>query len=244
MKHIWQTMVLVAWLSVLQCEGFWGRSKHAPSTVAPESTALNREGMQQNLVVNVHFNPLQMKTSSGLTDLVHQPIRAWGTHVTNFIINKKYSILAALVAGGYLYWCYRISQYQQFLERPESWSYWRHEESLDQFIAIPLATLEKDLILEVQRRYSNPQNPTDFITPLIRFARSIDEELLTITQCSSILETLTKLHIIALFPLHESYTQESLQERHKRLTYIKNIFLSWAADYNVTHNRSKSLCVP
>ena len=82
------------------------------------------------------------------------------------------------------------------------------------------------------------QNPTDFISPLISFVQTIDKEINTLKKFIDAYWLITKLHTEKLLPVNIKQFA-TLNERYKKLLYLKNVFLSWAAEYKVNHNKNK-----
>jgi hypothetical protein len=156
------------------------------------------------------------------------------------LFNKRYLIGASVLLGGYIYTCTYIVKANKYLERIDTWSNWRSDIVFDVLVTVPQTELAKDLVLEIQRRYSNAQNPTDFISPLIIFVQTIDMEISALKQFIDVYALITKLHAQKLLPINQKQFS-SLHDRYKKLLYLKNVFSSWAAEYKVNHNKRKRL---
>ena len=219
------------------CQGFFWNS-HDTRVINPTVPAPTVPTPSQNLVV--YYNPVQFNTPielpSGL--LSRLPLKEWQNKTSSFIFRQRYFIGASLLLGGYIYVCSYIVQANKYLERPDTWNSWRADMPFDLLVTIPQHELAKDLILEIQRKYSNTQNPTDFISPLISFVQTIDKEINTLKKFIDAYWLITKLHVEKLLPVNIKQFA-TLNERYKKLLYLKNVFLSWAAEYKVNHNKNK-----
>lgn len=215
---------------------FW----HNNDTRIADQVLPDPNSMNQNLVLNLNYSPTQIKTPLVLpeTFLSHLPLREWHTKTSSFFYRKRYFMGASAILGGYAYACHYFVQANKYLERTDLWASWRGETSLELLITIPQHELAKELILEIQRCYSNAQNPTDFITPLITFMRAIDLEIITIKKYLSVYQWLTRLQLQNLFPINQRLFN-LLGETCSKLIYIKNLFLVWAAEYKISHNKKK-----
>ena len=166
------------------------------------------------------------------------PFKDWQNRTKFFLYQKRYFIGASLIIGSYVFSCHLIVKANKYLENPETWASWRQDIPHELLVTVPQQELAKDLILEVQRRYSNPQNPTDFLTPLITFVHTIDDEITMIKRLNFAYTWIKKLHIAYILPINEKLFCK-VEEKLKKLIYLKQIFLAWAAEYKINHNKNK-----
>jgi uncharacterized protein YlbG (UPF0298 family) len=218
------------------CHGyFWSRN----DSRVMEQTIPDPNTMNQNLVVNLNYSPTQIKASLLPSHLGSNiPFKEWQDKTSSFLFNKRYFLGTTAVLGGYIYTCAYIVKANKYLEKADNWINWRSDIPFDILITTPQNELAKELILEIQRRYSNAQNPTDFISPLILFIQTIDAEMDTIKNYTDVYWLITKMHVQMLLPINQKQFS-TLHEKYKKLLYLKNIFLSWAAEYKVSHNKNK-----
>jgi hypothetical protein len=133
---------------------------------------------------------------------------------------------------------------QNFLIHESQWSYWKGHLSLEKLFEIPQSHLSEELIKEVQRQYTAEANPTDFLTPLMTFMDMAEKEKAALEQYNTICSYLEKLHILRFFK-HDQELYEQSKEKLQKLAYLKNIFLSWLADYKISQKfRRKADDVP
>ena len=202
-----------------------------------------KEVMNQNMTINLSLNPHQINIATPLQDLWdHFAASAWPSEVIKFLYGQRYFIAGGAVLGCYVYMCRECARINNYLECPDSWGSWRKEYSLEMLLSMPQQQIARDLVIEIQRRYSNNGNPTDFIGPLILFCKTIDYEIVLVNRFISIYSFLVRSHLYVLFRLNIKKCAE-LGDTLKRLQFIKNIFLAWAADYKVEHNKRAIYCV-
>lgn len=232
--------IFVLLVCTLNIHCFWQKPSGTKdiSIPNPDPAMSQNSNMTQNL--NFHFNvcPSQNKTvfPSPPALLTNLPYKEWQTSTRNFLFAKRYSLALACVLGGYIYSCYVIVQANKYLALTDTWACWRNDVPLETLIAIPQAELAKELILDIQRRYSNPQNPTDFLNPLIIFIQTIDQEIAMTKKLNSVNSFITKLHLDFILPVNKKLF-DSVGNKYKKLIYLKNLFLSWAAEYKINHNK-------
>jgi hypothetical protein len=233
-------IILIIFFAFTLCHGFFWDSDDSQfiEQVMPD------ESMNQKLVLSVNYNPIQVKAPFMVPDnfLSNVSIKEWRSRTSSLIYDKRYLIGTAVIAGCYIYACHYLVSANKYLEQTDTWSSWRLDTSVDLLITIPQNELAKELVLEIQRRYSSTQNPTDFISPLITFIQTIDTEINTLKRYMQIYQWATKLCLHNLLPFNQKLFN-NLGEKYRRNIYLKNIFLSWAADYKVNHNKNRQLIV-
>jgi hypothetical protein len=209
-------------------------------SITQKPTIENPETMNQNLTLNVNFCPTQIQNPVLLPDKFFSslPFKQWSNRTVNFFNKNRYLLGASLLFGGYIVACNYTVQANKFLERTDTWASWHNEITAEQLMAINHKELAKELILEIQRRYSNPKNPTDFISPLIAFIQAIDKEILLLKKYITYYTWVQKLHLQGILPIQQKLLNKA-DDSYKKIMHVKNIFLSWAADYKINHNKTK-----
>lgn len=113
------------------------------------------------------------------------------------------------------------------------WAYWKHKSTFEDLCAIPQKELAKELLLAIGEHHYNKDNPTDLAYPLIAFIKDIDWEIDTIKRYITTTKILKSLYLMPLFPTNEKKIARAAKMLERAL-FIKHIFLSWLADYNLT----------
>ncbi len=157
--------------------------------------------------------------------------------VQNFLDDNKFYLGAGVLLTVYSYYCYQVICGNFYLKRTDIWSSWKHELSFDQLCQIPQQTLARELILNIQHNGLDMQKPTDFMIPLVLFLQVIEEERSKLIYYQTLYNRIRLVKCDIFFPFNKKeYTR--IEERLQRLSFVKNIFISWMAEFNVEHNKS------
>lgn len=146
--------------------------------------------------------------------------------------------ITALTLYGTL--CYCMINANSYLNNPTLWSSWKFTMPMTELLEIPQKELSHELLLEIQRRYTPQNNPTDFIVPLATFIEEINKEIAMINHYGTIFSWLKKCHLTAILPVSKA-NLDSINDRLERATYYKNVFLSWAVEYKLEHRRAMAI---
>jgi len=147
---------------------------------------------------------------------------------------NKYKIIPA----WYLtIWAILLSTHYYF-NQTNSWSGWQSAIPFTELYTRPQQLLKQELIFDIQKRYLNQQNPTDFISPLVTFMNKINREEKYLNYYTTILNGIKRLHIARLFLINEKKIKEA-ELRKQRLIFVRQLFLSWAAEYNINQEEAK-----
>lgn len=155
-----------------------------------------------------------------------------GKNTGSFISEYKWSLILGTLATGYAYCCYIIASGNHYLERKELWSSWRHDLTFEQLLSIPQTQLAKELLQEIQRRYTDAASLTDIVRPLGVFVKVIEEEEQQLQWYQNAYSWIEYLKIGALIPMRAA-SFAKITERLQRIAYLKNAFHTWAAHYQL-----------
>lgn len=217
-----------------------------PSVNTVEENLTNEVSRISNLTINIECNPRQVikDIKQDIFLLFYRipniPIRHYSNVLAQSLYDLKYHLAGIISVGIYSFFLYSVSKGNAYLSSIKSWSRWKEEMPLNDLLATPAHSLSQDLILEIQRRYTSAEAPTDFISSLITFIKDIDHEIITIKRYNNLISWLKKLHISALFPIKNKLVAK-IPEILNRLSYIRNIFLTWAAQYKI--DQHKRYCI-
>lgn len=157
------------------------------------------------------------------------------TGAITWIKNNKLKTTGTIMLLCYSIIAYKIYRSNAIINDPNSWSNWHNSRSLDDLFAIPQATLEANLLFAIQTRYVHPVNPTDFIYSIVQASNSLQEEMKEIREQISRYKWIESCHCMPLFFIDEQELT-SLQEKHRKLSFLKHIFASWCANYKIDKN--------
>jgi len=164
--------------------------------------------------------------------------KKYQNYCQSFLNRNKYKIILFSILGSYGTLSAKIIFDNHYLNQSDIWGMWQPSLSFDQLCEIPQKKLGRELILEIQRRYLNQEHPTDFINPLVMFIKAADYELKRIIRYIRITTVIKHLHLLILFPTNEKIIEKA-QLILQRLHFVKHIFLSWAAEYNLMQKQLK-----
>lgn len=145
----------------------------------------------------------------------------------------KFKLIFLTLVGTYGAIAGTIVRMNYVINKPDLWACWKQHLSYEELCAIPNKQLENDLLFTIQH-YINAKNPTDSITPFVRFVAALEYEVALLNRYIWIGQWLNRLHIMRLFPIDDMRIKQAEQKLH-RLHFVKHIFLSWAATYNIGH---------
>ncbi|MGB8367571.1 MAG: hypothetical protein WCD44_04395 [Candidatus Babeliales bacterium] len=157
-------------------------------------------------------------------------------HLLPLLKKNKYTIFCSGICSSYVGIQLFLLKADCYFKKQSLWSHWMPvTASFDQG-ADSNELLQKKLIFDIQRRYVNKHNPTDFISPLVMFLKKITHEENYINSYLTTLNAVKKLHLKQLFLINENKIKK-IKLRKKRLLSVKELFLSWIATYNIEQAR-------
>lgn len=200
------------------------RASNSSFTSAPHETHFHTDSPLLNKLAHMWVDP---DTNTSLS-------KRLGTHAGSFLWNNKWYILGSSLLGSYLYVCYTIASGNSYLAQKDLWSSWHQELPLEELLAIPQSQFSKELLQEIQRRYTDPAAVTDLLRPLNTFLIALDKEEEQLRWYEYVYSWIQYAHLNKIIFLSTALFSK-LTERLQRLAYIKNVFHSWAAQYQLEH---------
>jgi len=153
--------------------------------------------------------------------------------IANILWQNRYKIAGGALATSYSAMSLLlIADYHQ-LNNFMFWAQWKHTSTFEDLCAIPQKELARELMLAIGEHHFNKNNPTDLAYPLITFIKDIEWEIETIKRYITTTRILKQLYLMPLFPTNEKKVNRATKMLERAL-FIKHIFLSWLADYNLT----------
>lgn len=206
---------------------------------------INNNNCSNNFAPN-----LLLFNSKNPFDLDYQKIREEINDQTNKLSNKfsevelwakthKKRLFLGFLLTSHLFSQGYLKYLEYKLKNNHCWSLWLKSRSIEDLYLLPKDDFSKDLVLNIQNVYTSITNPTDFITPLIKFITDVDTEIKNLKNYSNIVDTYNKLYLNKII-FYDKKLIDSLDDRYKKLVYMKSCFLSWLADYKVFHGSNNS----
>lgn len=158
-------------------------------------------------------------------------------NLTNLLWNYRYHLAGGTVVGAYtIANLILLIDYYYHLDSAGLWAHWKQELSFEDLCNIPQKDLTQKLLLAINKHYYNKEKPTDFAHPLTTFIYNIDKQIKICKRYISIASTIKKLHAMPLFLVNDAKINK-VTKLLERTFFIKHLFLSWLAEYNIGNNQ-------
>lgn len=218
-------------------------------------SSLNASEVQPvfNLNPNIHLtiqsnNAMQATNTSELGQAVHLPTqmpleyfknaqdiaKAYGQGAFTWIAHNKLKTTAFVAATSYCYVWYTLLSLNYQLSQSTRWSQWHNSLTLEELLKKPQEEVATDLLTDIQRTYTNVDRLENVIAPLIAFVHDVDTEIEQLKQVVKLHAWIDRLYIAFLFP-KQADLLASAQESINRLSYLKNVMLTWVSDHKMMH---------
>jgi len=196
---------------------------------SPTSTNyLSNSTMQRVVVQSIHYiNQGIPKVTSFVKETFLQS--------TSFAQKYQDEILIGTGIGLYSLIFFGLIKGDSYLNQKNLWSCWPHNIDFQKLIQTPPDEIQKQLLIEIQIRYMKIDSPTDFVTPLVKFMNDIEKEKKNLIFYQKLYETLSKFYLSWIFPMNKTMFL-TIKEKLERLSFIRDIFLKWAAHYKINQN--------
>lgn len=146
--------------------------------------------------------------------------------------DNKFCIAAITAAGSYGYLYYKVRAIQSYVDNATIWSAWKQSTPFEKLLALPQDQLMHELMTTIQERYMNAENPTDFLTPLMTFAKDIENEIALLASYHSYISWSMQFSLQKIVPIADMLLSQ-LTEKKQRAIYINTLFQSWLAQYKL-----------
>jgi len=226
------------------------KSSAQPSPVNNTPTFNNKANPKYNVnmnpIVHVHTNTTSIINAVGIKtteifllmkEFVQDKVTKKNYELLKDLIKEwlwesRYKIVGGTIVGSYSATSLLlIADYNR--AKDMYWVHWKKHATFEDLCAIPQKELARELMLAVGQHNVNSNNPTDLAHPLINFIKEIDYEINTFKRYIKTVQTIQYLHLIPIFPTNEKKLNRATRML-ERVLFIKHIFLSWLADYNLT----------
>ncbi|MFC1845566.1 hypothetical protein ACFLX2_00385 [Candidatus Dependentiae bacterium] len=155
------------------------------------------------------------------------------------IVDHKYKILGVGIIGVCVFFIYQILRGNSYLARDNLWSAWKNNLEMEELLAMPKQELANKLMIEVQKRYVNTEDPADFLSPMVDFMKDVENELSELRYYRRLYSWNSKIYLSKILPFNKKLF-DGIKEKIQRLLYFKNGFASWVAQYKMLNALKKS----
>ncbi|MGB8366940.1 MAG: hypothetical protein WCD44_01145 [Candidatus Babeliales bacterium] len=153
-------------------------------------------------------------------------------YIFQLLKKNKYKIAKYSVTCSYIGILLLLFSSHYYLDKPDVWANWQASTPFTELCTKPSHLLQQELIFDIQKRYINIQNPSDFMSPFVAFMNKITEEETHINRYLILLNSVNRLHMQRLFFINEKKIKKA-ESCKQRLALVKQLFLSWAAEFNI-----------
>lgn len=210
-------------------------------TIGGASPIFNTE-INPKIITHTHsvINAIGVKISD-ITFIISEKIRETVTAknyeilkqcIKQILWENRYKIVGGTLLGSYSATSLLLMTDYHALNYTLFWTRWKQDYTFEKLCAIPQKELARELMLAIGQHHYNNTNPTDLAYPLITFIKDIDMEIKTIKRYITTTKIIKNLYLMPLFPTNEKKLNRATKMLERAL-FIKHIFLSWLADYNL-----------
>jgi len=155
-------------------------------------------------------------------------------NLKDILWNYPYYIAGTTILGTYSGISTLLFTDYYYMLQSTTWAHWKQNCSFEDLCTLLQKDLTHELLRTINERYYNADKPTDFAHPLIKFIHNIETEIKTYKRYLTVAQTIKKLRLITIFPTNDAKINEVTQLLERTL-FIKHLFLSWLAEYNINH---------
>ena len=204
------------------------------NTVNNHSQGFGGIAQSQSTATNTTVNTIRLFLSQKIEQIKAVSPRAIGQSAAHWGNIHKKQILLYSAGTGYVVAAGILIHGTLFMRKSTPWASWKKQLSMEELLGIPQDQLGTELIHAIQQRHVNVQNPTDHITPLVRFVQAVDREMKMLNRYILLATSIRRCRLMRIFPTN-NHKIEQAQELKQRLGFVKHTFISWAATDNLAN---------
>lgn len=160
-----------------------------------------------------------------------QTLQTLGTYIGNIIDRYKYWLPITTVSFVYCAIYYKISLTNKLLNTKDAWLNWKSDITFSKLLSESPKDLTQDLINDIQKKYTDQKNPTNFISPLVAFTNDINNEVTELESYVKIVNSIESCKLNKMYPTITQNKIDEAKEKINKLIYLKNIFTQWSVDF-------------
>ncbi len=141
--------------------------------------------------------------------------------------------LACITGISYAATYYSLKKAEWLIGNKEAWCNWKYELTLTELYSLTRHDLAAELLQAIQKKYINPKNPADHVTPLVTFLEQYDAEIAVFKRYFLLAKWIKRLRLTRFFPLSDQ-TLLAIKDRIERLAYLRSTFFGWITEYKTT----------
>lgn len=149
--------------------------------------------------------------------------------LTNFISANKVVVSAFGITSLYCYVIYKIININALISSKDSWCNWKQEIPFDTLLASAQVELSKELMTDIQKKYSDPKKLDNYMVALVSFYNDIHKELSELNKFIKLTSWIKFFKAEKIVQLNSDLILKA-QEKINKLGYIKGLFGGVSAD--------------
>lgn len=154
-----------------------------------------------------------------------------GTTFNEFIFKYKYWLTITAATCIYCSIFYKIAHANRLLSSTDSWCNWKSDLTFAKLLSASQKDLAQELITDIQKKYMDPQNPTNFVTPMVNFVNDINNEIKELESYVKIVNSIKTVKLKTIYPIISDDKLDQAKEKINKLVYTKNIFSEWSVEF-------------
>lgn len=173
----------------------------------------------------------QTQTSQSTSVISQEKLEALGNSLSSFIYKYKYWIPASSGIISYCLTYFRILEVNNLLNSKEAWCNWKNDTEFVNLLTTDINEISTELNNEIQKKYTDPANPTNMIFPMVNFINKAEAEIKLLQNYIKTCEWINFLGLKKIFPHINEANNYKAKEKINKLTYLKNIFSQWSVEF-------------
>lgn len=208
------------------------RNPNTPITINNSNNLNIVTDIKSSIDLNLTYLKNKLEKISEFTS--KKSLKSNSKHLLDSVKVNKWFLFKILIGSSYITAQTTLIYLYKKLNQDNCWSNWKKHLDLEDLYQIPQNEFAQSLLNDIQKKYITINNPTDFISPLINFMQSIEQEQKQITLYKTLVKSLHKIYIGRWFFFYGDKLYRNIEIREKRLNFIKNNFLSWLANFKIS----------
>ena len=154
-----------------------------------------------------------------------------GTTFNDLIFKYKYWLTITAATCIYCSIFYKMAHANRLLNSTDSWCNWKSDLTFAKLLSTSQKELAQELIGDIQKKYTDPQNPTNFVTPMVNFVNELNNEIQELETYVKMVNLIKMARLKTIYPIISDDKLDQAKEKINKLAYIKNIFSEWSVEF-------------
>jgi hypothetical protein len=143
---------------------------------------------------------------------------------------KKISMYSFIMLCGAVQARLWYIKYQ--LNKKSCWSQFKKDKKIEELYEVPVQDFSRILLSDIQRTYTQLDNPTNFVGPIKKFIKDSETELHMLEEYKNFVDLADKLWL-KNFLFYDKNLLAQIPERINRIKYLQSSFINWLTEFKV-----------